>query len=108
MQYNNKLLNILRFLLSASAILFGVVIVYSIYQNMTIINIKTIIALIISFLGGIAVGFTSIEDTIIFNKKKYTGLASIKQFIVGLFWAWGLLIGVIFLGILIYTLSKSF
>jgi hypothetical protein len=100
-------LTILRFLISASAILYGAVIVYSIYQNKTINDFKILFALIITFFGGIVVGFTPIEDIFNSYKKKYTGLAFIKQFIVGILWAWGVLMGVLFISALIYTIFKS-
>lgn len=98
-----ELLNILRFLLSASAILFSSIyilyLLYSIYQNDYFYqnNVTDIITFITIFFGGITAGFISFEGMIDIFKKKYTGLAIIKQSVFVLLWIYGLIIGVIFL-----------
>jgi len=98
-----KILNILRFLLSASAILFSSIyilyLLYYIYQDDYFYqnNVNDIITFITIFFGGITAGFISFEHMIDIFEKKYTGLAIIKQSVFVLLWVYGLFIGVIFL-----------
>ncbi len=93
-----KLLNIFRSLLSVSVILTSLYVItysYDFQHEIHLPGLNVIILIIISFFGGIALGFISFEDMDNILEKRYSVLVCIKQTVFVLLWAYGLFIGVI-------------
>lgn len=107
MQYK-YFFNLFRILLSAIDMFYGAIVASLIYENKIGINANYVIFVVIAFLGGIILAFTSSEDMgKFFKRKPITFLDAIKQIVFAVLWLVGLVMGVFILIILLYAILIS-